>query len=306
MAKADKKNKEENLEKSFAHAHFSWYPGHMHKTKVQMANDLKLIDIALEITDARIPFSSRNLDIESLVKNKKKIIILNKEDLADNNVTKEWIEYYKKNGITAIAIQATRKNDRQVVINAIKNECRDLTLSYAEKGRTGRKIKVMVFGIPNVGKSTFINMLVNKNSAKVENRPGVTTKKQWISLENDIELMDTPGMLWPKFQSEGVSLNLAFTNSIGQHAIDNEEVAFHLLKFLYVNYKDRLAERYEVSTNFKNVDNETILLVREQIARKKGCLLSGNRVDETKVSNMILNDFQSGKLGRISIENPKK
>ena len=226
--------------------------------------------------------------------------------MADNNVTKEWIEYYKKNGITAIAIQATRKNDRQVVINAIKNECRDLTLSYAEKGRTGRKIKVMVFGIPNVGKSTFINMLVNKNSAKVENRPGVTTKKQWISLENDIELMDTPGMLWPKFQSEGVSLNLAFTNSIGQHAIDNEEVAFHLLKFLYVNYKDRLAERYEVSTNFKNVDNETILLVREQIARKKGCLLSGNRVDETKVSNMILNDFQSGKLGRISIENPKK
>lgn len=326
----NKKNKTSNENKANTFEAV-WYPGHMHKTKMQMTNDMNLIDIALEITDARIPYSSRNPDIENLIKNKKKIIILNKEDLADNNITNEWIKYYKSQGITAISIQATKKNARQNVIDSIKNECKDLTDSFAEKGRVGRKIKVMVFGIPNVGKSTFINMLLNRNSAKVENRPGVTKTKQWVSLDSDIELMDTPGMLWPKFQSEEVSLNLAFTNSIGQNAIDNEEVAFYLLKYLCKNYPSRIEERYGVNlkdikselnnTIIANSDdeinqifgdsaklNETefILEVRDQIARKKGCLVSGGRVDELKVSNVILNDFQSGKLGRISLERPNK
>ena len=171
MAKADKKNKEENLEKSFAHAHFSWYPGHMAKTRKEMIDDLKMIDIAIEILDARIPISSRNPDIEDIIKNKKKIIILNKKDLADDEITRKWIEFFRKNNIIAIPFEANKKNDIDKIINAIKLECSNTLSKYASKGRNGYKIKAMIFGIPNVGKSTFINCIAKKNKMKAENRP---------------------------------------------------------------------------------------------------------------------------------------
>lgn len=305
---ANKKNNEENnneSDKVFRKVVLSWYPGHMYKTKKQMLDDLKLIDIVIEVTDARIPYSSRNPDIENIVKDKKKIIILNKKDLADENYTNEWIKYYKKQDVVAIPVDSSKKIGTKDVIDAIKNVGSDTFKKFNDKGRIGRKIKVMIFGIPNVGKSTFINMLANKNSAKAENRPGVTQKKQWIRLSDDIELMDTPGMLWPKIENNDVAMNLAFTNSIGKNAFDNEEIAFYLLKYLCSNYKEKVEKRYDIKIEYDLIENEAVSEIMNKIAVKKGCILKGNQVNLEKVSNMILNDFQSGKIGRISLEKPQ-
>lgn len=325
-------NNKEN--KEFIPASFNWYPGHMAKTRKAMIDDLKMIDIVIEILDARIPMSSRNPDIEDIIKNKKKIVILNKKDLADDNVTKKWVEYFDKKGIIAIPFEANKKNDISKIINSIKLECKDIIDRYSNKGRTGYEIKAMIFGIPNVGKSTFINCVSRKGKAKAENRPGVTKEKQWIEISDDIVLMDTPGMLWPKLQNDEVKLHLSFINSIGVNAVDNEEIAFYLLKYLLENYKSKIESRYEIKIDdFKNCNNNTddieknenntnsqnnydeefngeydenefVLDVRNKIATKKGCIMSGNRINETKVSNMILNDFRNGKLGNISLERP--
>lgn len=289
-------------EKSCASTSINWYPGHMAKTKKQIIEDLKLIDVVVEVLDARIPVSSRNRDLEQYIEKKKRVVVLNKADLADINITKMWQEKFKEQGIVAVPMEAANKKGTQDVINAIMTQAKEIIQKYAEKGRTGRTIKVMVLGIPNVGKSTFINSLSKKNIVKVENRPGVTKQKQWIRINEQIELMDTPGMLWPKLDNEIIQKNLAFTNSIGQNAIDNEEIAYYLLDFLLQNYQKRIMERY-------NLDEESILdlptyEVMELIARKKGALLPGAKVDTMKISNIILNDFQSGKLGKISLERP--
>ena len=292
-------NKEE---KSCASTSINWYPGHMAKTKKQIIEDLKLIDVVVEVLDARIPVSSRNRDLEQYIEKKKRVVVLNKADLADINITRMWQEKFKEQGIVAVPMEAANKKETQDVINAIMTQAQEIIQKYAEKGRIGRTIKVMVLGIPNVGKSTFINSLSKKNIVKVENRPGVTKQKQWIKINNQIELMDTPGMLWPKLDNEKVQMNLAFTNSIGQNAIDNEEIAYYLLDYLLQNYSKRILERY-------NLEEEQILEiptyeVMELIARKKGALLPGAKVDTMKISNIILNDFQSGKLGKISLERP--
>ena len=192
MAKADKKNKEENLEKSFAHAHFSWYPGHMQKAKNEIIDNLKLIDIVIEIIDARIPNSSQNKDLQKLFVNKKKIIVLNKKDLADDNVTNEWIKKFNGNNVKALAIEANNKKFKKELITLINEECKEIKEKYSFKGRNNKTIRAMVYGIPNVGKSTFINSLSDKSSEKVENRPGVTKQNKWIHIDENIELMDTP------------------------------------------------------------------------------------------------------------------
>ena len=299
-----KLNKNLDEEKSFPKVRLNWYPGHMAKTRKEMMDDLKMIDIVIEILDARIPISSRNPDIEDLIKNKKKIIILNKKDLADDEITSKWVEFFKEQNIMAIPFEANKKNDTSRVTNAIKSECSDILNKYAIKGRSGYKIKAMIFGTPNVGKSTFINCVAKKNKMKAENRPGVTKEKQWLEISDNIVLMDTPGMLWPKFQNDEVKMHLAFTNSIGENAIDNEEIAFLLLKFLIENYKTKLEKRYDIKIETFSNDNEYTIEIRDQIALKKGCIMSGGKIDETKVSNMILNDFRSGKLGKISLEKP--
>lgn len=292
-------NKEE---KNFRPASFSWYPGHMAKTKKQIIEDLKSVDIVIEILDARIPVSSRNRDLESYIKNKKRIVILNKADLADMNITRKWIEKFKEEGIAAVPVEAANKKGVAEVIDTIKSESKEVMQKYIDKGRVGRTIKAMIIGIPNVGKSTFINSLSKKNVVRAENRPGVTKQKQWIKINDEIELMDTPGMLWPKLDNETIQKNLAFTKSIGQNALDNEEIAYYLLEYLLENYSKRIADRY-------NLDEEEITSIQtydvlEMIARKTGALLSGARVDTMKVSNTIINDFQAGKLGKISLERP--
>lgn len=280
----------------------NWFPGHMAKTKKQIIEDLKLIDVVVEVLDARIPVSSRNRDLEQYLTNKKRVIVLNKADLADTNITKMWQDKFNSQGIIAVPMEAANKKGTQDVINAIKEQAKEIVQKYAEKGRIGRSIKVMVLGIPNVGKSTFINSLSKKNVVKVENRPGVTRQKQWIKINEQIELMDTPGMLWPKLENETVQRNLAFTKSIGQNALDNEEIAYFLLEYLLENYTKRILERYNLELD--EIEGLPTYEVMEIIARKKGALLPGAKVDTMKVSNIILNDFQSGKLGKISLERP--
>lgn len=292
----------------------------MKKTKEQIIEDLKLIDIVIEILDARVPLASQNPDIEDAIKNKKKIIVLNKADLADNNSTNKWIEYYAKKGIKAVAVEANTSKGIKDVIEAIKEEYSEIKEKYVQKGRIGKAIRVMVVGIPNVGKSTFINSIAKRNTAKVGNKPGVTKQKQWIKVTNDIELMDTPGMLWPKFKDIEQGVHLAFVGTIGESSVDKEEIAYYLLDYLIKNYPQKLENRFnveihktgnelDVDTSISNEDikkepKET-MEVLEEIARKRGALLSGGNINMQKISDIILNEFQSGKLGRITIELPR-
>ena len=284
----------------------------MAKTKRQIAEDLKLIDVVIEILDARIPVSSQNPDMRELTKNKKKIIILNKSDLADEKETLKWINKFKVEGVSAISVDSNSGNSISKVEKEIENVMREEMKKYEEKGRTGKAIRVLVLGIPNVGKSSFINRISKKNSMEVGNKPGVTKQKQWIRLSNNIELMDTPGVLWPKFESEKVALNLAFTGTIKDDILPKIEVAYRLLKFLIENYLDNVLERYKLSKeeveeilNQDDEENNKIYEVMCLIGRKRGCIISGGNIDDEKVSNIILEDFRSCKIGRITLERAK-
>ena len=287
----------------------NWYPGHMAKTKKQIAEDLKLIDVVIEIRDARIPISSQNPDMKELIKNKKQIIVLNKNDLADEKETLKWINHFKTKGLSAVSVDS---NSGKGINNTVK-EIKDLMQVERKineaKGRVGKPIRVIVLGIPNVGKSSFINRISKKSTMAVGNKPGVTKQKQWIRLSNHIELLDTPGVLWPKFESEQVALNLAFTGTIKDHILPKVEVAYKLLKYLLENYKENVLERYKLDKeeiekilNQDNEENINIYEVMCLIGRKRGCIVSGGNIDDEKVSNIILDDFRTCKLGKITLE----
>ena len=287
----------------------NWYPGHMAKTKREISEDLKLIDVVIEILDSRIPISSQNPDIAELTKNKKKIIVLNKTDLADEKQNKLWVEYFNKKGQVAILTDSNLGKGINEVIKAIQDIMADELASYEEKGRTGRKIRVMVLGIPNVGKSSFINRIVKSNKLEVGNRPGVTRKKQWISINDKINLLDTPGVLWPKFQDEKIALNLAYTGTIKDNVLEQTEIAYQLLKFLLENYRDNLIQRYSLSNTYiENVlsqdqpENLNIYEIMQEIGKRRGAIVSGGNVDDEKTAKLLIEDFRSGKLGRITIE----
>ena len=275
----------------------NWYPGHMAKTKKQLIEDLKLIDIVVEVVDARIPLASINPDIQEYIKDKTKIVVLNKADLADENETKNWVKKYNSQGITAVEVEASNGKNIQAVINKIKEEYEKIKEKYILKGRIGKAIRVMVIGIPNVGKSTFINSLAKRNTAKVGNKPGVTKQKQWIKIDNNIEIMDTPGMLWPRLDNQEYAMHLAFCGTIGENSIDNEEIAYYLLEYLIKNYPNRIEERYNIK-----IENKETMEILEEIARKRGAIVSGGNINMQKISDIILNEFRSGKLGRITIE----
>ena len=290
----------------------NWYPGHMAKTKRQIAEDLKLIDVVIEILDARIPISSQNPDMRELTKNKKKIVVLNKSDLADENETLKWINKFKVEGASAISVDSNSGSSISKVEKEIENVMQEEMKKYEEKGRTGKAIRVLVLGIPNVGKSSFINRISKKNSMEVGNKPGITKQKQWIRLSNNIELMDTPGVLWPKFENEKVALNLAFTGTIKDDILPKIEVAYRLLKFLIENYLDNVLERYKLSKeeveeilSADDEENNKIYEVMCLIGRKRGCIVSGGNIDDEKVSSIILEDFRSCRLGRITLERAK-
>ena len=290
----------------------NWYPGHMVKTKRQIIEDLKLIDIVVEILDARIPISSRNPDIEQYIKSKKRLVVLNKFDLADAAENQKWVKFYENQGIEAVLVNSNSGDGIDNAIKKIEKINKDNQKKFENKGRIGKAIRVMVLGIPNVGKSSFINRVTKKNSATVGNKPGVTRQKQWIRINNNIELLDTPGVLWPKFDNEDIALNLAYTGTIKDNILPIIEIGYNLLKLLIKEYPEKIIERYKLGKEeIKNVlssdaeENEKILEIMHMIGRKRGALISGGNIDEEKVARIILEEFRSGKIGRITLEKAK-
>ena len=279
----------------------------MLKTKKQIIEDIKLIDIVIELLDARIPISSRNPDMQKIIQNKKRIVVLNKSDLAEDYETKKWVEYYKKKNIPAIISDANLGKGIKDILKKVENIMAEEMEKAALKGRVKRNIRIMILGIPNVGKSSLINRLCNKKTTVVGNKPGVTKQKQWVRIANNIELLDTPGVLWPKFEDETVALNLSYTGSIKDEVLQTIEIAFSLLTFLYKNYKKNLMERYKITEDeFLNInsedENEEVYNLLKLIGKKRGAVVSGGEVDEEKTANIILNDFRTGKLGKITLE----
>ena len=276
--------------------------GHMAKTKRQIIEDLKLIDVVVEVLDARIPVSSHNPDLDGIIKNKKKIVLLNKSDLAEEKENLRWVEYFKNKNVKAVIVDSNSGKGIEQSIKAIKEIMNDELQKQIAKGKIGKTIRIMILGIPNVGKSSYINRATKKVSAKVGNRPGVTVQKQWIKLDKQIEMLDTPGVLWPKFQTDEIALNLAFTGTIKDDIMERTEIAYYLLKYLLANYRTNLLERYKLEdSNYE----EDVAGLMEIIGQKRGAIVSGGKVDLEKVSRIILDDFRTGKFGKISLEKVK-
>ena len=281
----------------------------MAKTRKQIMEDLKLIDIVIELLDARIPKSSQNPDIAKITRGKKKIIVLNKSDLANESQNKKWVEYFEGQGIPAVLTDSNSGKGIQDCIKKIEKIMNKELKLQAEKGRIGKKIRAMILGIPNVGKSSFINRISKRTSAGVGNKPGVTKQKQWIRINNQIELLDTPGVLWPKFESEEVALHLAFTGTIKEDVLQRIEIAYELVKFLLENERTLLCERYKINNTYieevlnqEQAENINIYEIMLEIGRKRGCIISGGNIDEEKTAKIILDEFKNGKLGKITIE----
>lgn len=278
-----------------------WFPGHMAKTRRQIEEKLKLIDVVVEILDARIPMSSKNPDISEMTKNKPRVVVLNKADLADPVITKKWIEYYKSIGILSCCADCSKGQGVAESITLVKNVIADKIVQNQEKGMN-KAIKILVAGVPNTGKSSYINRLAGRASAIVGDRPGVTRGQQWIRLKSGIELLDTPGILWPKFEDEKVGLHLAFTGAIKDEIMDVELLACKLAEFLNKNYKTALCERYKL----ENTDGLQGYELVEYIGRKRGFVVSGGEIDFLRASNTLLDEFRSTKIGKISIEKPEE
>ncbi len=277
----------------------NWYPGHMKKTKKLLREQLKLVDIVYELLDARIPLSSKNPDLDQIVGDKPKIIILNKIDLADPQISSAWVEYFKRRQIAAIPVNAITGDGIRQVMEEGKKATEVKIDTLVKKGRRPRSIRIMVVGIPNVGKSSFINKLARKKATQTGDKPGVTKGKQWIRLKGNMDLLDTPGMLWPKIEDSAVALNLAFTGAIKDGIIDTETLAYKLLEILWADHKGKIIKRYKVENEYG-----TIIELMDRIAKNRGCILKGKKIDYFRISNIILDEFRSAKIGRISLEYP--
>ena len=277
-----------------------WYPGHMTKAKRQMQEDLKLIDLIIELVDARVPLSSRNPDIDQLGQNKSRLILLNKADLADERQNEAWKEYFQKRGFYVVKVDSRNGSGMKTIQNVIQEACKEKIERDRRRGIKNRPIRAMVAGIPNVGKSTFINTFAGKACAKTGNRPGVTKGKQWIRLNKNVELLDTPGILWPKFEDQKVGLRLALIGSIRDEILNTDELAVELIRFLKTQYPGILTERYEVEETQK----ETELLCG--IAENRKCITKGGELDYSKAAALLIDEFRSGKLGKVTLEWPKE
>jgi len=273
-----------------------WYPGHMMKAMRMMQENIRLVDLVIELTDARVPQSSRNPDIGELSRGKSHIIVLNKCDLASENETKNWQAYYEKQGILSAAVNARAGNGVRAVQDTIREACSAKIERDRRRGILNRPVRAMVAGIPNVGKSTFINALAGKACTKTGSLPGVTRGKQWIHLNKNVELLDTPGILWPKFEDPVTGRNLAFIGSVGNNAIDDEELALELISYLCGSHQEIFNKRYGISQS----GTQTQLL--EDIGRSRGCIIQGGCIDTAKAARILLDDFRLGRLGRITLE----
>lgn len=281
-----------------------WYPGHMTKAKRMMQEDIKLIDVVIELVDARIPLASRNPDIDEMAKGKARIVLLNKFDLADDKKTLEWKAWFEEQGIFATLVNSKSGKGIKEVHQVIQEACKEKIERDRKRGIKNRPIRAMVVGIPNVGKSTFINSFARKACTKTGNKPGVTKGKQWIRLNKLVELLDTPGILWPKFEDEQTGLQLAFIGSIKDEIINKEELALQLLSYLLEEYQKNLIERYDILIEKDNKKLES-LQVLKQIAKKRACLLKGGELDYGKAATLLLDEFRDGKIGKITLEQVK-
>lgn len=282
-----------------------WFPGHMAKARRQIEERLKLIDIVIELLDARIPLSSRNPMIDDILAGKKRLVILNKVDLADPVITDEWVRYFADQGLQALPVDSSSGRNVSSILTRSKQLMQDKIDAQIRKGINPRAIRALIVGIPNVGKSTLINRLAGRSIAQTGDRPGVTKGQQWIKVGKEMELLDTPGILWPKFEDQMVGYRLAATGAIKEEILNVEDVAFYAVKELIVHYEAALKERYELQFERPDLDNpHEIVEIMEAIGRKRGCLQSGGTVNLEKASLTILRDLRSGRLGRISLERP--
>ena len=280
-------------------ASIQWFPGHMTKTRRMIQSSLSLVDGVVEVLDARIPFSSRNPEMDKLVKDKPRMLLLNKSDMADDSSTEKWIDYYKSKGFTVLKTDCKSGNGLKGFLPAVKgNMLKQLIEKRRGKGIEGAPIRLMIVGIPNVGKSSFINRMAKSKKAKVEDRPGVTRNKQWIKFGGNVELLDMPGVLWPKFEDQGVARKLAFTGAVKDDILDIEALAAFLLENLSVNYPEAVSERYKIA---KSGDGYELL---SELGRKRRMLVSGGEVNTERAAITLLDEFRSGKLGKITLELP--
>ena len=276
-----------------------WYPGHMTKARRMMQEDIKLIDLIIELVDARIPLSSRNPDIDELGKNKARLILLNKSDLADPLVNEKWVTYFEKLGYTVVQINSKSGAGIKSISQKVQEACKEKIERDRRRGIKNRPIRAMVAGIPNVGKSTFINAYAGKNCAKTGNKPGVTKGKQWIRMGKGLELLDTPGILWPKFEDQNVGLHLAMIGSINENILNVEELSLTAIDFLRTQYPGLIEKQYEISE-----EAEKPLEILDRIADRRKCLAKGGEYDYAKAAAMFMDDFRNGRLGRFSLESP--
>ena len=279
--------------------HFQWYPGHMTKARRMMQENIKLIDLIIELVDARVPLSSRNPDIDELGKNKARLILLNKADLAEERMNDEWVEHFKEKGYSAAKVNSKKGGGIKSIQSVIQEACKEKTERDRKRGILNRPVRAMVVGIPNVGKSTFINALAGKACAKTGNKPGVTKGKQWIRLNKNVELLDTPGILWPKFEDQQVGLKLAFIGSIKDEILQTEELAAELVRFLKSEYPGVLEEKYDIP------EADDVYECIRNIAESRHCLVRGSELDTEKAAAILLDDFRGGRLGRITLEKPE-
>ncbi len=279
-----------------------WFPGHMAKTRRLISANLKLVDAVAEVVDARAPLSSRNPEMDGMTAGKPRIILLNKCDLADEKATQKWISYFGNLGVTAIAVDCKSGKGLKSFIPTVKTKVlKELMEKRAKNGMTGAAVRLMIVGIPNVGKSSLINRLAGSKRAKVEDRPGVTRTKQWVKLDNNIELLDMPGVLWPKFEDQNVALKLAFTGAVSDDILDIETLAMKLLVFLRENYPQSLKERYKI----EYTDDESGLDLLEKIGKKRGMMIAGGEINTERAAITVIDEFRSAKLGRITLELPE-
>lgn len=279
----------------------NWYPGHMKKTKESIQNNLKMVDVVFELIDARIPYSSQNPVIESIVGDKPRVIILNKSDLADTRSNKIWQEYFSKKDIPSVLVDSITGKGIENLLNMSLDVTKDKRESFEKRGVISRPTKAMIIGIPNVGKSTLINTLSGRKGTKTGNRPGITKSNQWIKTRGVLELLDTPGILWPKFEDQSVGLNLAFTGAIKDEILDTETLALRLLEKLILSFPNLVEKRYGIEIN-----DDTALNTMSKIAKKRGCIIRGGEIDYTKVCGIILDEFRKGIIGNITLELPEE
>ena len=278
-----------------------WFPGHMAKTRRLIKESLPFVDLVTEIVDARIPMSSSNPELKEMIGSKPRIVLLNKCDVADEKATAKWVEYYKKNGMYAIPVDCRSGKGLNAYLPLVREVLKDKIQKNTEKGMIGKPLRVMVVGIPNTGKSSFINKMAGRNRAKVADKPGVTRSNSWFAVGNGVELLDTPGVFWPKFEDKAVGDKLAFIGSVKDEILDSEMLAVRLINVLKNGYCDRITERFKI-TGFEDKEDYEIL---EMIGRKRGMLISGGEIDTERASIMLLDEYRGGKLGRLTLELPE-